>query len=266
MTGSPQERVAAGRGLFRWHLSPTFIAHLFKAIFKQHHRELLPVLRPLIPRDAIVLDVGAHAGQFTKLFAGLADRGLVLAIEPGSYARVILRIAVLLRRLHNVVILPFALGETPSLAMLTMPIKRPGSYGFGLSHLGLSHVRPGGGHGATTVEPVAVTTLDELAAALDLARLDFIKADIEGWEAHLLRGGLHTLRRLRPVLFMEMNEAQLARAGGDLAAIWNLLAGLGYRPHLAAGDVLEPVASPRQGDILWLPSADAPPHQAEPAQ
>lgn len=251
MTDSPPEPAAAGHDLFRWHLSPTFIAHLFKAIFKQHHRELLPVLRPVIPRDAVVLDVGAHAGQFTKLFAGLADQGLVLAVEPGSYARLILRVAVLLRRLHNVVILPFALGETPSLAMLTMPIKRRGSYGFGLSHLG-----PSNGHGAATVEPVAVTTLDGLAAALGLARLDFIKADIEGWEAHLLRGGLHTVRRLRPALFLEMNEAQLARAGGDLAAIWSLLTGLGYRPHLAVGDVLEPVASPRQGDILWLAPAE----------
>ena len=31
------------------------------------------------------IDVGAHAGQFTKLFARLAAGGRVYAIEPGSY-------------------------------------------------------------------------------------------------------------------------------------------------------------------------------------
>jgi hypothetical protein len=48
---------------YRGRITAGFFAHLFKAVCKQHHRELLPLLRPLIPADAVVLDVGAHAGQ-----------------------------------------------------------------------------------------------------------------------------------------------------------------------------------------------------------
>ena len=94
---------------YRWRLTPSFVAHLWKAVTQQHHRELLPLLARCVPRDGAVLDVGAHAGQFTKLFARLAANGRVYAIEPGSYARGILRAAIWARRLDNVV----ALAKAP---------------------------------------------------------------------------------------------------------------------------------------------------------
>ena len=45
---------------------------------------------------------------------------------------------------------------------------------------------------------VALTTLDTVVAALGLDRVDFIKADIEGWELRLLHCSTQTLRRFRP--------------------------------------------------------------------
>lgn len=226
----------------------TFFAHLFKAVFKQHHRVLLPLLRPLIPRDAIVLDVGAHAGQFAKLFARLAPEGFVIAVEPGSYARLILRAALLFNRIRNVAVLPMALGERAGVATLTMPVKRAGSFGFGLSHLG-----PSDRAGAVRAEVVAVATLDEIAASLGLKRLDFIKADVEGWELQLLRGGRNTLARFKPTLLLEMNAAQLARAGDTIAEAWRFLGELGYVPHRATENGgLARVTEQRGGDIWWL--------------
>ena len=59
-----------------------WLRHLGVACFQQHHTELTPVFRPLIAPDAVVIDVGAHAGQFSKLFAGLAPQGRVYAFEP----------------------------------------------------------------------------------------------------------------------------------------------------------------------------------------
>jgi len=225
-----------------------FLAHAFKAAFKQHHRALLPILRPLIPRDAVILDVGAHAGQYTKLLARLAPEGFVYAIEPGSYARTILRVAISFNRLRNVAILPLALGERVGLVTLSMPVKRSGSYGFGLTHVGPS------GRPNSAREVAAMTTLDELAAELPLDRLDFIKADIEGYEGALLRGGRETLRRFKPTLLMEMNAEQLVRAGDRLENAWAFLIGLGYEPHGATpGGTLEPVPAPITSDIWWLP-------------
>jgi precorrin-6B methylase 2 len=95
---------------YRWRLSGSFLAHLFKATTQQHHRALAATIMRLVPSASVVFDVGAHAGQYTKLFANAAAGGRVYAVEPGSYARSILRAIVWLHRLTNVAILPMALG------------------------------------------------------------------------------------------------------------------------------------------------------------
>ena len=232
---------------YRGRITAGWFAHLFKAVFKQHHREMRPLLARLIPDDAAVFDVGAHAGQYTKLFARLARRGRVYAIEPQSYARRILRTAIRLNRLRNVEILPLALGATSNTATLTIPVKASGSYGFGLAHLG-PHTRDG----FAETESVAVTTFDALVTKLSLTRLDFIKADIEGWEQAMVEGGRTTLARFRPALLIELNDEHLKRAGGNVAALWRMLIDLGYRAYAGepSGAALD---QPREGDILFLP-------------
>jgi len=231
---------------YRGRITAGLFAHLFKAVFKQHHRAMLPLLRQVIPADAMVLDVGAHAGQYAKLFARLAPRGRVYAIEPQSYARRILRAAIRLNRLHNIEILPLALGAAPGTATLTIPVKASGSYGFGLAHLG-PHIRAG----TAETETVEVTTLDALAVRLALQRLDFIKADIEGSEQAMVEGGRATLARFKPALLIELNEEHLRRAGGSVAALWRLLTELGYRAYAGhpGGASLD---GPCEGDVLWL--------------
>jgi FkbM family methyltransferase len=205
------------------HQRASRLGHLFKALTQQHHHELLPMLRPHIPEDGVVIDVGAHAGQFTKLFAGLAARGKVYAFEPGGYARSILERVVRWHRLSHVEIVPMGLSDAEGATELLMPVKASGALGFGLSSLG-QHER----HGEAVRETITLTTLDAFAAAKGLARLDFLKADIEGWEARLLMGGRETLARLRPALYLEVDDRTLARAGDTAGAVWDLLTPIGY--------------------------------------
>src|SRR5271154_3722796 len=113
-----------------------------------------PRYRPVVPRTGVGFDVGAHAGQYTKLFAHAASAGRVFAFEPGSYARTILRIVVWLHGLANVAVIPMALGGVCGVATLSVPLKRSGSFGFGLSHFGTPQER----WPAIAQELVAVTT------------------------------------------------------------------------------------------------------------
>jgi FkbM family methyltransferase len=225
----------------------TFWAHLFKAITRQHHRELIPILRPVLPRDGVVFDVGAHAGQMTKLFAIMAPQGKVFAFEPGAYALAILRPMLRLRGRGRISVEPIAFGAKPGTLTLSTPIKRSGSLGFGLSHLG-----QGAEGGKVYSHEVTVETIDRYVAAKGLNRLDLIKADIEGWEMQLLLGAPETLARLRPVVFLEVVDSYLARAGDSRAALWAFMRERNYRPHrLAPGlPVFEPEAD---GDVVWVP-------------
>jgi FkbM family methyltransferase len=239
---------------FRWTITPTYLAHLFKAVAKQHHRSWGVTAARMIPADGVVFDIGAHAGQYAKLLSRLTPQGQVFAFEPGSYARSILRVALYVNRRHNVAIVPLALGEREGTAMLTLPVKRRGAYGFGLAHLGhdtrFRDVRR---------EIVALTTIDHFAALTDLRRLDFIKADIEGWEMHAMRGGAATIRRFRPAIMLEMTVEALARAGDDIAAAYRWLGELGYRPYVLGADGgFTAVERPIEGDIWWLPQERPP--------
>ncbi len=238
---------------YRWQLSWSFVAHLFKAATRQHHRVLAPIIARLVPAEAVVLDVGAHAGQFTKLLARLATAGRVYAFEPGSYARSILRTVVWLHGLDNVEIVPMALGAAGGLASLSTPVKNSGSYGFGLAHLGA----PADRWRAVAQELIALTTVDAVVAALALSRVDFIKADIEGWEMSLLRGADQTLRRFRPCLLIELSDAHLVRAGDRLGDAFAFMHGLGYTAfELAPSGELTPVANPHDGDFWFIPVGD----------
>lgn len=202
-----------------------FLAHLLKATLRQHHRELRPVFAPHIPDEAVVIDVGAHAGQFSKLFAKMAPRGRVYAFEPSAYARSILTRSLAFNRLNHVKVVPMGLSDAPGELILHTPIKARGGLGFGIAHFG----DDGEDSRDTLDQIVPLTTLDAFAQQEGLSRLDFLKADVEGWEVNVLKGGLATLAKHRPALFLEISDASLARAGAKPTDIWDILRPLGYR-------------------------------------
>ncbi|MDH5772794.1 MAG: FkbM family methyltransferase [Rhodospirillaceae bacterium] len=238
---------------FNWKITPSWFAHFIKAVTKQHHNELRPVFEKFISNNAVVLDVGAHAGQFTKLFSKIAENGMVISVEPGSYARSILRFVVYLGKLRNVVVVPVALGSVTGVEILHLPQKRKGAFGFGLSHIS-------GGKNDTAerfdvvADIVPSVQLDELAEKMNLERLDFIKADIEGWELRMITGGLQTIKRFRPVIYLEMFDNCLQRAGDNMSSAWQTLSELGYKPHVLDSHTMGfvPLESIQEGDIWWL--------------
>lgn len=201
----------------------TFCAHLFKALTKQHHTELMPLFVKYVPKDGVVFDVGAHAGQFTKLFSRLVPHGNVYAFEPGKYPLSIVKKVKALRRLNNVTIIPFGLSDVKSEASLNTPIKKSGSMGFGLSSLGVLDDKR-----KIKSETVALTTIDYFVQENDIERIDLLKADIEGWELRMLWGAQKALEKFRPILILEVCEKFLARAGNTRNELLNFLATQNY--------------------------------------
>ena len=228
----------------------TFAAHSFKATTQQHHGELFAPFARLIPKDAVVFDVGAHAGQYAKLLARLAPDGTVYAFEPGRYTRAVLMLSMALNRVLNVRVFPLALGAATGMLELRTPIKKSGSFGFGLAHIGedKKDTRP------QAVERIDVVTLDAFCAFLNIQRLDFIKADIEGWELQMLKGAAEALARFRPVLWLEVVESSLARAGDSVDALWQFMSERQYLAHRIDGaGTVTPSDARTPGDILWMP-------------
>jgi len=230
----------------------TWAAHLWKALSKQHHKDLAPQFARYLADDGVVLDVGAHAGQFSKLFAALVPQGRVYAFEPGSYALSILRKTIRFKGLGNVRIAPFGLGSRAGFFPLSLPLKKRGSVGYGAGFVGDAALEPR----QSVSETIEIRILDEFIEAENIARVDFIKADIEGFELEMLRGAAQLLARDHPAVFIEINHAHLKREGGSAEEIFRLMADAGYfSADLATG---APLADnqPQQGDILFLARDD----------
>ncbi len=226
-----------------------WIAHVAKAMLQNHHGELLTSLKPHIPTDGVVIDVGAHSGQTAKIFARLASNGKVYAFEPGSYALSVLRPAIWASRLSNIEIIPMGLSDEPGTATLSMPVKNHGGYGFGLSHMATpDDSRP------TVEETITISTLDKFVSDRALDRIDFIKADIEGWELAFLKGASATIGKFKPVFMLEIAENSLERANASPSDLFQLLGAHGYAAmKLESGE-----AAPNfDGDADYI---FAPPH------
>jgi FkbM family methyltransferase len=238
---------------YRFRLTGFYLTHLFKSATRQDHASLTTIIRRYLPIDGVAIDIGAHGGQVTRLLADAAPDGLVVAVEPSGYARSILRLALFLRGYKNIVIAAMALGATAGTTLIRTPLKRRGDMGYGLANL----VDAGSNFVA---EPVAVATLDSLVASLNLSRLDFIKADIEGFEDEMIKGATGVLQKMRPAIYMEMDDGWLRRANSSLEMLWTRMTDHGYVPYQTSTQIagsLRTIATPCAGDILWLPSETA---------
>ena len=150
----------------------------------------------------LCLDVGANIGFMTM--AMLAARCRVMAFEPQPEL-----FKILIENCPGADCRNVALSSSAGTAI--MPRLRYGARGnYGGASLGTRSEL-----GSINVECI---TLDSLE--LDVS---FIKLDVEGHELEVLRGGLDTLNRCSPIIYMEDDRP------GKSAALREFLGSLGYR-------------------------------------
>ena len=184
--------------------------------------------RTLQPGD-VAVDVGAYNGLMSLRMAAAGAE--VHAFEPANMA--LLQESLRLNPQLPVKAYPVALGSTESVATLRTVA---------------------GNAGGTSV---AVGTGDVEVVPLDSFRLSprFVKIDVEGHEAEVLRGAKQTLARSKPIVVVEVSR----KTGGGEETL-RLLSDLGYRLfRLARGKEvpsrLRPLRKlPRHDNVIAVPS------------
>ena len=200
-------------------------------------------LPQLVRAGDTCIDIGANLGYYARTISRLAGpAGRVYAVEPVAPIRKVPRRH--LRRCGNTEILPFALGAAAGPVRMGNDSARENGY-FGT---GRNFVNEGGGR--SDVEFTAeMRRGSELFARLP--RLDFIKCDIEGYEAVVMEEMRPLLERFRPTVLIETG-------GENRPRIVRLFTRLGYAGYTLDRGREIPLSPGSTKDIIFRPGAERP--------
>jgi FkbM family methyltransferase len=183
-----------------------------------------------VPRGGTAIDIGAHKGAYTWwLCRKVGSGGRVVSVEP--QAELADRLERLFAKTGQQTLFRGAVSDRTGTGELVVPEAGP-SHGASLRG-----IEPGERGRVTTVE---TTTLDDLAASMNLGRVDFIKCDAEGHEHAIFRGGAALLGRDRPGVLVECDRGFVA--GDPVGELWAMFEPLGYEGWVVFRDRLVPIA------------------------
>lgn len=192
------------------------------AIFKNgcYEKETVELINHLLEPGMVVIDAGAHIGQYTILFSKLVTTtGRVYSFEPDPDTFIQLLENIEINNANNVVVNNFALSDLAGTGTLFISdsSRIPGG----------SSLKPQKGFDGGKVD-VKIITLDEYAKNIGLNRLDLIKADIEGAELLLLKGGEGLINKFKPLIIMELSSHLTLPFGYKKEDVYNMLISQGY--------------------------------------
>lgn len=183
----------------------------------RYDRQKTEVMRRVLTADSNCIDVGAYRGEVLKEMLRFAPRGRHFAFEPLPENH-----AFLLRRFEGVTVLDVALTDFTGTSTFQFIRSRP-------ARSGLRRVE--------YPEEEEIRELTVRTGTLDLLipselPIRLLKVDVEGGEHAVLRGGRGLIRRHRPVILFEHDQARSRSLGASSEAIYDLLTGLDLQVSL----------------------------------
>ena len=170
---------------------------------------------------SVYLDIGAHIGHESLKVSKVVGRtGKVIAFEPNPNTLAVLRANIAASGATNIVVQPIALTDTDTELTLYDATLSGNS---GASSLAEQTAGP-----RARAYKVRGRPLDDVVQELGLTRIDLIKADVEGAELIVLRGGVNTLKTFKPKVIVEELPKLLANMGTSIEELEGFLRSVGY--------------------------------------
>lgn len=181
-------------GLFEIDFDDCYIRnHMLSGRVYEHHI-INGMLKPHVEKAKYILDVGANIGCHCVSYAGMSPESTLWAFEPQKKTFDILTTNVKLNgyedRIH---LFNHGLGHA-RMDLELHPIEKV----LDEEHRGWNKGGLGIGKGG---ERLRIETLD----SMNLPGLDYMKIDVEGAEGLVIRGGVETIKKYKPVIVFEHN-------------------------------------------------------------
>lgn len=205
--------------------------------FKYHY-----IVKDIIDPNYTIIDLGANLGYFSKTFARLASKGKLISIEPVKpFYDVLVHF---LGKKSNVTIYNYALGNEVGTITMVMP-ESNGMIRTGLPHIASSEEEKQ----AHKTHEVAIVKGSELLA--DLASIDYVKCDIEGYETVVFKELTPIIEKHQPIVQIEIGPEN----ENEMLSYFNKLGFIQY--GVADFKIVKemPGQQKEQGDFLFVHSS-----------
>jgi len=172
----------------------------------------------MISKGQTIIDVGANIGDMTLNFAKIAgDNGLVIAFEPfpPMFSKLTQNIA--LNSFKNIVTQNLGLANATSVLEMEEPSE---------GNPGMNRITSNSSKNTTQI---SVVRLDDFLKKSNIQEIHIIKIDVEGYEHEVLKGAQEILTHQRPLLFIELDDANLRDQGSSAQQLIQLLESLNYK-------------------------------------
>ncbi len=166
---------------------------------REYDRQTRMVMKRVLVRDSICLDVGAHSGEILSMMRRFAPAGRHHAFEALPYLADGLRRRFPGLHVHNV-----AVSNESGEASFCFVENAPAWSGLRRRDYDIPN---------PSIREITVkrARIDDLVPATEKVRL--VKIDIEGGEYHALLGASEVIRRSRPFVVMEAGRTSTGRYG-----------------------------------------------------
>jgi len=239
-------------------LSLRVLGHAFRAwrrnLSWRKHEPETPYLADLLSGAPVCLHVGASDGRHSYVMTQVAPKARVYAIEPSAFSYAVMKTTLAWHRIRDrVTPVHAAVGDQPGEKLLVTPRKTTGRMGRAYAFIAdappQGKARPDLEDNGAEVQPTPVVTLDDFCAERGIAKVDFIRMDIEGAELLALKGAQRILDRDRPSVLLEIHPAMLAaRFGGSADQVLKVFTRRGYRMFALNGNRLEERSTVVEGE------------------
>jgi len=171
----------------------------------------------------VFIDVGANSGLYSLLASSIVGReGRVFAFEPSPVPFTRLKENAQLHGKKNIECFDTALSDREDKMELNISCE---------GHSAWDTFASGTRSGQTGTREVLSTTLDQFISGKNLLdKITMIKIDVEGWETHVLTGGIKSLIRPEaPLLQIEFTDLVSMPAGYTCRKLYAQVVELGYQ-------------------------------------
>jgi FkbM family methyltransferase len=179
------------------------------------------LLFDFVQRCMVIIDIGANIASTTlKLAKRALPDGKIFSFEPSLYNYQRASENILLNNFSNIKLINQGLGNKKTTAFL---------YDVNRNNRGMQRIL-NNNEGVVSYEKAAVEidTLDSSMQKFDIPKPSLIKIDVEGYEFKVLTGGMETIMKHKPALFIELDDNNLREQGNNAKELIQSLIQLHY--------------------------------------